>query len=197
MKPSPALIVLASGRAQRPGAAVTPLLQAFGRQTVLATTLGHAIETRWPVVVVTTARLAPLVAPLIATRDLVVLDDEALARGVGHAIAAGAAVRADAGGWLVLPADMPLVRPGSMRAVGEALAEHPVTYAQHRGRRGHPVGFGAELLSELLELNGDEGARRLVARYPAAGVEVDDPGVLMDVDSADDLAAARAVASAG
>jgi molybdenum cofactor cytidylyltransferase len=36
-------------------------------------------------------------------------------------------------------------------------------------------------------LTGDEGARRLVARYPAQGVDVDDPGVLIDVDTAHDL----------
>jgi molybdenum cofactor cytidylyltransferase len=41
-------------------------------------------------------------------------------------------------------------------------------------------------------LTGDEGARRLVARYPAQGVEVDDPGVLLDVDTEDDLARVRA-----
>jgi molybdenum cofactor cytidylyltransferase len=44
-------------------------------------------------------------------------------------------------------------------AVGNALQHHPVTYAQHRGRRGHPVGFAAELYSELATLSGDEGAR--------------------------------------
>jgi molybdenum cofactor cytidylyltransferase len=53
------------------------------------------------------------------------------------------------------------------------------------------VGFGAELYSELAKLSGDEGARRLVARYPAHAVEVDDPGVMFDVDTPDDLAAAR------
>ena len=68
---------------------------------------------------------------------------------------------------------------------------HPVVYAQHRGRRGHPVGFASELYSELALLSGDEGARRLVARYPAQGVEVDDPGVLLDVDTIADLTGLR------
>jgi molybdenum cofactor cytidylyltransferase len=40
-----------------------------------------------------------------------------------------------------------------------------------------------------VQLSGDEGARRLVARYPSLGVELDDPGVLADVDTNDDLAA--------
>jgi molybdenum cofactor cytidylyltransferase len=49
------------------------------------------------------------------------------------------------------------------------------------------VGFSAELYSELATLSGDEGARRLIARYPAHGVELDDPGVLVDVDTQADL----------
>ena len=100
-------------------------------------------------------------------------------------------MHASATGWLVLPADMPLVKPSSLRAVAQALDQQPIAFAQHRGRRGHPVGFGAELFSELVMLKGDEGARRLLARYPTAAVELDDPGVLFDIDTVDDLAVAR------
>ena len=94
-------------------------------------------------------------------------------------------------GWLVLPGDMPLVQPATIQAVARQLAHHPVVYAQYKGRRGHPVGFAAELYSELVTLTGDEGARRLVARYPASGSRVEDPGVLIDVDTAGDLEAVR------
>jgi molybdenum cofactor cytidylyltransferase len=62
-----------------------------------------------------------------------------------------------------------------------------VAYAQYKGRRGHPVGFSAELYSELIQIDGDDGARRVVARYPAHGVDVDDPGALLDVDTEADL----------
>ena len=95
--------------------------------------------------------------------------------------------RAD-GFWSLLP-----VPAQSKRSqVAAALEHHPVAYAQHRGRRGHPVGFAAELYSELVMLSGDEGARRLIARYPAWATEVDDPGVLVDVDTVEDLEAVRA-----
>ena len=83
----------------------------------------------------------------------------------------------------VLPGDMPMVRTSTLLEVARELAHHAVVFAQHKGMRGHPVGFSAELYSELAGLRGDEGARRLVARYPAVGIEVDDPGVLIDVDT--------------
>jgi molybdenum cofactor cytidylyltransferase len=126
----------------------------------------------------------------VAARDVVVLPEggpDQVLWGMGYSIAVGVSARPDASGWLILPADMPLVQTATLQAVARQLEHHPVVYAQHKGRRGHPVGFSAELYSELAVLTGDEGARRLVARYPALGVEVDDPGVLIDVDTEDDL----------
>ncbi len=111
---------------------------------------------------------------------------------MGLSIAAGVQASPHAGGWLVLPADMPLVRAETLRVVADALRHHPVVYAQHQGRRGHPVGFSSELYSELSRLTGDEGARRIVARYPAMPIDVDDHGVLLDIDTAEDLLVARA-----
>ena len=192
----PTIVVLAAGSGRRFGGALHKLLQPFDGSIVLGCTVRHAVETQLPVVVVTTAALAPEVAGQLATRDIVVLGADESAGGMGRSLAAGVAERSGAPGWLILPGDMPLVRPGSLLAVASALEQYPVAYAQHRGRRGHPVGFAAELYSELMVLSGDEGARRVVARYPAQAVELDDPGVLLDVDTEPDLQAARSLAQA-
>jgi molybdenum cofactor cytidylyltransferase len=192
MKLHPTIVVLAAGQGRRFRGTPHKLRQPLGGASVLCTTVANAIQTRLPVVVVTTEALAPLVAEQMAGRDTIVVSDADARRGMGHTIATGVAERASSTGWLLLPGDMPLVRPASMLAVAAAIELHPVAYAQYRGRRGHPVGFAAELYSELTLLSGDEGARRLIARYPAVGVEVDDPGVLVDVDTEADLEAARA-----
>ncbi len=194
MRIRPTIVVPAAGRGSRFGGPQHKLAQPFEGSTVLGTTIRHAIETQLPVVVVTTAALAPLVSSLLATRDVIVLSAGEAARGMGYSIAAGVAERSGSAGWIVLPGDMPLVRPGTLLAIATALEQHPVVYAQHRGRRGHPVGFSAELYSELMQLDGDDGARRVVARYPAHGEELDDPGVLMDVDTPAELAALAALA---
>lgn len=187
----PTIIVPAAGRGSRFGGAQHKLEQPFEGSTVLGATLRHAIETQLPVLAVTTEALAPLAGQHLATRDVLVLSAGEAARGMGYSIAAGVAERSGATGWLVLPADMPLLRPGTLLAVAQALEEHPVVYAQYKGRRGHPVGFAAELYSELIQLDGDDGARRVVARYPAFGVDVDDAGVLLDVDTETDLQTLR------
>ncbi len=192
---SPCVIVLAAGFGRRFGAGPHKLQQTLGESTVLASTLARVIESGLPMVVVTTARLAPAVQELVARNDVIVVDaDQAPGGsfGMGLSIAAGVQARPNAPGWLVMPADMPLVRPDTLLAVAAALQAHPIAYAQHRGRRGHPVGFSSEFYNELVNLRGDDGARRVTARYPAVAIEVDDGGALMDIDTAEDLMLARA-----
>lgn len=189
---SPVLVVLAAGQGSRFAGPGHKLEQPLGHSTVLGRTLATALASRLRVVVVCTESLAPVVRRSIAARDVVVLGAEAAAQGMGRSIAAGVAAAADAPGWLILPGDMPLLKAETLRAVAAQLQHDPVVFAQHRGQRGHPVGFSAELYSELSALQGDEGARRLLARYAAQPVVVDDPGVLLDVDTADDLAKVQA-----
>ncbi|MBN8492527.1 MAG: nucleotidyltransferase family protein [Burkholderiales bacterium] len=196
MQSRPTVVVLAAGKGSRFKGSAHKLEQSLGDLSVLGRTLRNAIESHLPVVVVTTPMLAGLAAQVVAARDVVVVPPEQAALGMGHSIAAGVGARADAPGWLLLPGDMPMVRPATMLAVAAALQQHPVAYAQYLGRRGHPVGFASELFSELLMLRGDEGARRIVARYPALGVDVEDPGVLLDLDTEADLAAMRALRAA-
>jgi molybdenum cofactor cytidylyltransferase len=196
MQSRPTVVVLAAGKGSRFHGSAHKLEQGLGDLSVLDNTLRNAIESRLPVVVVVTQALAAGAARIVAARDVVVVPQALAARGMGHSIAAGVAARADSPGWLLLPGDMPMVKPATLLAVAAALGQHPVAYAQHQGRRGHPVGFAAELYSELMMLSGDEGARRLIARYPAIGVDVDDPGVLLDLDTEADLVAMRALQAA-
>lgn len=201
MGAQPAVIVLAAGRGSRFLGADHKLAQRLGSATVFATTLRHAVATQLPVVVVTTQAFADVARRSVAARDVIVLPEvgtpgqEAL--GMGYSISSGVSAIPDAGGWLILPGDMPMVRSDTMLEVARELSDHAVVFAQHKGVRGHPVGFSAELYSELVTLRGDEGARRLVARYPAIGVEVDDPGVLIDVDTEADLESVRLAQQGG
>jgi molybdenum cofactor cytidylyltransferase len=183
MRSRPTIVLLAAGPGRRGAGSPARLAQPLAGSSVLATTLAHAIQTRLPVLLVTTESLLPLVADQIAHRDTIVVSAADTLRGSGHLVAVGVTERASSPGWLVLPGDLPMVLPSTLLAVAEALDEHPVAYAQYRGRRGHPVGFAAELYSELALLSGDDGVRRLIARYPGFAAEVDDPGVRSDAEA--------------
>lgn len=190
MNATPVIVVLAAGLSSRFTGAGHKLAQALGQTTVLGQTLSNAIDSGLPVVVVTTQHLLAEASRMVAGQDVVLVDGVGQSGsmfGMGHSIAAGVAARPQASGWLILPADMPMVKSATLRAVANGLAHHPVVFAQHQGRRGHPVGFSSELYSELVQLTGDEGARRITSRYPSYGVEAADAGVLIDIDTPSDL----------
>lgn len=93
-------------------------------------------------------------------------------------------------GWLVALGDMPFVTPATLQALAAAIEEGAAIAAPlFEGRRGNPVAFGARHRDDLLALDGDQGARRLLAGSPVAAIDVPDPGILRDIDSPSDLPA--------
>ena len=111
--------------------------------------------------------------------------------GMGDSIACGVAATPDAHGWLILPADLPLIQPQTLLAVAEALQQHVVVVPRYAGQQGHPVGFAPSCREALLQLTGDQGARAVVAQHTVCRLDVDDEGCVLDVDTVDALALAQ------
>lgn len=120
--------------------------------------------------------------------------------GMGDSIAAAVRATPDASGWLVLPGDLPLVRPASLQAVADALAQDVVVLPHFEGQRGHPVGFGAAWRDALLALGGQEGAAALVRRAASEGqvthLDIADAGIVTDIDTVQDLQRAERMLAA-
>ena len=96
-----------------------------------------------------------------------------------------------ADGWIVALGDMPAVAPATIAQVAATFrARGGVVVPTYHGRDGHPVAFASSFRAGLVALSGDRGARRVIDAAGAAvqRVEVDDPGVLHDVDRREDLA---------
>lgn len=167
---APTVIVLASGRGERftaSGGQGSKLQALLAGQTVLERTLAavRASGLPWHI-------------------------EDAGHPGMGDSIAAGVRATQDAQGWLVLPGDLPLVSPESLRRVAHALASHEVVLPVYAGQRGHPVGFGRACRDMLLALTGSEGAARVVRAFEAWQLPLDDPGIVTDIDTVQDLAEA-------
>jgi molybdenum cofactor cytidylyltransferase len=93
-----------------------------------------------------------------------------------------------AGAWLVALGDMPYVAASTLRALLDALGDGAgIAAPVFEGRRGNPVAFGAVHLPALLALQGEHGARALLKSAPVVEVAVNDPGILRDIDTPDDL----------
>lgn len=117
--------------------------------------------------------------------------------GMGDSIAMGVRATPDAAGWLILPADLPLIQPASLRCVADALRDPAVVVPHYQHRPGHPVGFGRIWYAALASLTGSPGAKAVVRAARAQGavmaLPIEDRGVVQDVDTLEDVAVVSAL----
>ncbi|MFQ5790691.1 MAG: NTP transferase domain-containing protein, partial [Acidobacteriota bacterium] len=186
-----AAILLAAGASRRMG---RPKLELrLGGLTVLQRSLECLLASRVdPVVMVVSPGGEKLSAFRSQSGVRVVVNPRAY-EGMASSIRAGVAALPDqAEAVLIALADKPLVQPATVRAVVSRFEQTgaPVVYPTYRKGQGHPVLIARALFGELLGLSGDSGAKGVIRKHAAAAVavEVDDPGVLLDIDTAEDYA---------
>jgi molybdenum cofactor cytidylyltransferase len=191
-----ACIVLAAGRSTRMGNDNKLLCEIAGKamvRRVVETALASAAR---PVLVVT-GHQAPHVRAALAGLDLVMVANPDYALGLSSSLKAGfRALPPDSGGALVALGDMPAVLPAHLDRLIEVFAAahgQAIIVPVHQGQRGNPVLWPALYFPEILELDGDLGARRLLASHAEhiREVALDAPAVLMDVDTPQALAQLR------
>lgn len=199
-----AAIILAAGRSSRFAAR-----EARGEETTEGASkvfamlegralVGHVVAaaaaSRASPLVVVTGRSAELAKSTVEGFDVTLKHNPNFALGMAGSIATGlAAVPAGADAAIILLADMPKIKPATLDALIETFdRERPDAVVPcHHGHRGNPVLIARALFPSMLRLTGDEGARRILAdgSYRVAACEVRDPGVLLDVDTREALAA--------
>lgn len=93
-------------------------------------------------------------------------------------------------GVLFVLGDLPLLKPETINTLIENFMHFGGIVAPfYQGVRGNPVLFDLSFRTEFDSLQGDTGAREIIARHPEAlhRIEVTDPGILLDVDTPEDL----------
>ena len=110
--------------------------------------------------------------------EVVVLDSP----GMGDSIAAAVSAEPDHRGWLIALGDMPFIDANTLQQVVRSVEDDAISVPVHGGRYGHPVAFGRAFGPALMALVGEKGAKRLFHGARIKEIEVDDPGVLWDVD---------------
>jgi len=110
-------------------------------------------------------------------------------RGMASSVAIGFAAIADGdadAAWL-WPVDHPDVRADSLGLLAEALEGHEVAQPRFEGRGGHPPLIARAVWPRLVGCASLEGgARAVLAGADVVAVELDDPGVVRDVDTPED-----------
>jgi CTP:molybdopterin cytidylyltransferase MocA len=149
-------------------------------------------------VVVVLGHDAKAVASAAKRKDVKVVINKEYRAGIATSIKAGiVALATDTDGAMLLLADQPFVTRALLHRMVRAFEERApirkIVAASRRDLVSPPVIFSKEYFGELMELEGDRGARAVIERHPDSLrlVNVGSKRVLADVDTRGDLQAAR------
>ena len=196
-----AAIILAAGYSSRMGR-FKPLLR-LGDQCAIEWAIGAFRTANVPDIRVVTGHEAAALERALAGSGITTVHNPDYAHGMYSSIRTGiASLPAEVDACFLLPVDIPLLRPTTVRALAERYAASaPVCYPTFRGQRGHPPLIGRTLFAEIAAFDGEGGLRALLQRHPATAVPVADQAILLDMDTPEDyrqlaeLAQARDVPS--
>jgi molybdenum cofactor cytidylyltransferase len=192
-----AAVVLAAGRSTRMGGP-NKLLAKINNRPLLRIAVEAALASKAHPVIVVTGHQRDKVEAALDGLDVRLVRNPDFAEGLATSVKAGiAAVPEDADGAIVCLGDMPQVNASLIdRLIGAFDPEEGalVVVPAIDGQRGNPVVWSRRFFPELATLQGDTGARNLIASFPEAVIEVPLPGTaaLVDVDTPEALEAVKA-----
>jgi len=193
-------LVLAAGASTRMGPETNKLLEEVAGAPLVCWPVDALLGAGASPVVVVTGHDEAGIRSVLGGRDVHFVHHEAWLDGMARSIARGVRELADIApeceGVLISVGDLPGLRVAHVVPVVRAFASAPddaICIPVCAGRRGHPVLFGSAHLGELMELEGERGARALFERHREVLIEVEvaSEAVLADVDTPEALAEAQ------
>lgn len=184
-------IILAAGAAARMGR--PKQLLDWGGRPLVRLAAEAALAAQLDPVLVVLGHAQAEVAAALAGLPVRCVPNPAYAKGQSTSLRVGiAALPPTCAAALVLLGDQPFVTPEIIRRlVAEWRAgAAPIVAPSYAGQRGNPVLFARAVFPELLAIQGDQGARTVLAANPARIrlVRFEDTRPLIDIDTPEDYA---------
>jgi molybdenum cofactor cytidylyltransferase len=191
-----AAIILAAGRSTRMGGP-NKLLAELGAKKLVRIATEQALASKASDIVVVTGHQAELVEKALEGLKVRFVRNPDFAGGLASSVKAGiAAVPEHADGAVICLGDMPLIDADLIDRLIDTFAPdrgNLIVVPAADGRRGNPVLWSRRFFNELMTLDGDIGARHLIAKHAEAVAEVpvDGQSAFLDIDTPQALEAAR------
>lgn len=180
------IIVLAAGRSRRMGS-VNKLLKDVSGKAMIVQVVETAIAARLGDVVVVTGHQAGDVERALSGLPVRIVHNRHYASGMASSLKVGiASVERQCDGAVVMLGDMPDV---PVEVVEDLAREFDgpgdICVPVHSGRRGNPVLWGADYFADIAQLDGDRGAKMLLALFSdkVKEVPVASAAIFVDYDS--------------
>jgi molybdenum cofactor cytidylyltransferase len=179
-------IILAAGESKRMGR--PKMLLPWGEQTIIETVIDAATQAMVDGIVVVVGANAEKVAEAINGRPVELSVNPHFREGMLSSIQWGLnSIPAAARAALVMLGDQPLIASSTIDMVIKAYRQgnHGIVLPVYRGKRGHPMLLDMKYKDEVAQLDGNIGLRELTYHNveDVLEVELDDSGILSDVDT--------------
>ncbi len=184
-------IVLAAGRSSRMGE--PKQLLALGGKTLLQRTLENVCASQAQDIVLVLGFAAEAITTQIEVEGVRVVINPDHQQGMGTSLRAGlAALDAQTQAALIVLADQPFVSPTTLDQIINHYqqSDGQIVIPTYRGFRGNPVLLDRSVFPEVMALSGDIGCRAIFGDHldGIVKVPVGDIGILLDIDTPEDLA---------
>jgi len=184
-----AAIILSAGYASRMGR-LKPMLP-LGTGTVIGQTIQCFQAADVARIVVVLGHRADDIIPLLNDIGVDWVINQRFREGMLTSVCKGIeSLAPDIEAFFIMPADIPLVRPVTLKMLVEAHGRHSsgVIYPLFNGQMGHPPLIPTSHAEGILKWGGKEGLKGYLKSWggPSVNVETADEGVLMDMDTPED-----------
>ena len=182
-------VILAAGSSRRMGS--EKLLLPFGQNTLIGTVIDNVLNSSVENVMVVLGANQEKVRDAIGNLPVRFCYNKEHEKGMLSSIICGIRdLPQEAVAALIFLGDQPGIPPAVTNKVIDAYMEELVgiVIPVHNHRRGHPLLVDMKYRKEIEQLDLEEGLRSLRHHFPddVLEVEVDEPGILVDIDTRED-----------
>lgn len=201
MKKSIGFIVLAAGQSRRFGSnkLLLPVQSSPANDDAqpMIVYIAKKLRSLSPRVLVVSRLEDSVLHQTLDTHQIAHVSSPTSTQGMGHSLAFGIQQTADWDGWLICLGDMPMIQTNTYQCMMTALEHHTLVAPVYQGEMGKPVGFAKCFYQELIQLQGDQGARSLLNNHSTQlhRVTSNDPGILLDIDQPEHLERLKSIAA--
>jgi len=187
-------VILAAGSSRRMGS--QKLLLPFGQSTIIETVVDNILNSSIDHVMVVLGSKQSEIRNILENRPVQFCHNREHKKGMLSSVKCGIrSLPAGAAAALIFLGDQPGIPPSVTNNVLKAYSEElfGIVIPVHMHRRGHPLLVDMKYRKEIEKLDLEEGLRSLRHHFPqdVLEVEVDEPGILIDIDTPEDYKKAR------
>jgi molybdenum cofactor cytidylyltransferase len=182
------VIILAAGASTRMGEAKQNL--SFKGLTLLQASVKTALSSKANTVAVVLGANASIISPTISDEPVHVFRNENWAEGMGTSISYGLdellKLQPELSSILFMLTDQPFVDHECINKLIDQTAPGKIIASSYNDTFAPPVIFDKVFFNDLLKMQGNDGAKKIIQKHRKAVVEIPFPMGAFDIDTPDD-----------